>query len=309
VIVCDNASTDGSMEKIEDWARGFIPVSCGSPDLAMLILRPIPKPLAFATISASGFASQAPPDMRLRLIQTGSNLGFAGGNNFGIRYALARGDCDYVWLLNNDTVVDPEALSALVRMAQADPKLGICGSLLRSYTPPHHVLTAGGRKYSRWSGRTRPLLDPATPHLSTLPGAPDYIEGASMLISRRCLERTGLLEESYFLYSEEIDYVTRARPDFHFGYSPESIVYHKEGASIGSALLRSDRSVRAEFYLARNRLAFTRKYYPWFLPSVLAFVAASSLHRLVMGKPRAAAAIVRGALAGMTAPGIHSKLE
>ncbi|MBB6145685.1 hypothetical protein HNQ77_003646 [Silvibacterium bohemicum] len=273
VVVCDNASSDGSFEKIRDWAEG--------------------KNLV-------GFGSSSQDCPGLALIQTGSNRGFAGGNNVGIRHALERSDCDYVWLLNNDTIVDPDALSAMLRMMYSNPGLGVCGSLLRSYAPPREILTAGGRRYSRWSGRTRPLVDIATPQISTSPGAPDYIEGASMLISRRCIEQIGLLEERYFLYSEEIDYVVRARSAFHFGFSPDSVIYHKEGASIGTAALRMHRSILQEFYLARNRLLFTWWHYPWFWPSVFATVVVSFLQRLLIGKPKSAAAILRGALASFS---------
>jgi GT2 family glycosyltransferase len=236
----------------------------------------------------------------LLLIQTGANLGFAGGNNVGIRYALSRGDCDYVWLLNNDTVVEPDSLSAMVRMAEADPKLGICGSQLRSYTPPHEIQTLGGRRYSRWSGRTRPLQELTTPQISTVPGAPDYVEGASMLISRRCLDAVGLPEESYFLYYEELDLAARVRPAFHLGYSPESVVYHKEGASIGSAHVRSNRSALSDFYQARNRIVFSRRYHPWFLPSVLTATALGALQRLMIGRPQNASAIQRGVFASFS---------
>src|SRR3981081_193336 len=110
VIVCDNASSDGSMEKIQGWAKGFVATSCDSPDLARLTLPSIPKPLGFDYIFPSGAAGTSlSSGSRLLLIQTGANLGFAGGNNVGIRYALARGDCDYIWLLNNDTVVEPDS--------------------------------------------------------------------------------------------------------------------------------------------------------------------------------------------------------
>jgi GT2 family glycosyltransferase len=300
VVLCDNASSDGSMEKIEGWANGHTPASCNVPDLEHLILPPIPKPIAFESISALGIATNSSPGARLVLIQTGANLGFAGGNNVGIRYALACGDCDYVWLLNNDTVVEPDSLSAMVKIVEADAKLGICGSQLRSYAPPHEVQTMGGRRYSRWSGRTRPLQSPDTPQVSTSLGAPDYVEGASMLISRRYLETVGLLEESYFLYCEELDLAARARPAFHFGFASESIVYHKEGASIGSAQGRANRSTLSEFYQARNRIVFSRRYYPFFFPFVLAATGLSALQRLMIGKPGNAVAILRGALASLS---------
>jgi GT2 family glycosyltransferase len=299
VLVCDNASTDGSLEKIQDWARGNVMAGCSSPDLSRLITPPILKPIAFFAISAAdGATTQPSPDVRLVLIQTGANLGFAGGNNVGIRYALSHGHRDYVWLLNNDTVVDPHSLSALVRMAQADQMLGICGSLIRNYGSPHDVQSVG-RRYSPWSGRTRPFQELATAKEDAIvSGRPGYIvEGASMLVSGKFLDRVGLLEESYFLFFEELDWITRALPIFHFGYSAASIVYHKVGKSVGSSIVRTSRSVLSDFYQARNRLVFTARHHPGFFPSVLVAVSASALQRVVIGKPKNAVAIMRGVIA------------
>jgi GT2 family glycosyltransferase len=300
VIVCDNASSDGSIEKIEDWAKGKIISSCEAPDLRRLVRPPISKPIALNVISSLDRAANDSADAGLILIQTGGNLGFAGGNNVGIRYALAQNDCDYVWLLNNDTVVEPDSLSTMVQMADADPWLGICGSQLRNYHFPHDVQTMGGRRYSRWSGRTRPLREIGTPRISTEPGSPDYVEGASMLISRRCLETIGLLRESYFLYCEEIDLVARAQSRFRFGYAPESIVYHKEGASTGSSHRRANRSTVSDFYQARSRIDFVRLYHPWFLPSVVAAVIFGALQRVAIGKPGNAGAMLKGVFASLT---------
>jgi GT2 family glycosyltransferase len=298
VVVCDNASTDDSMEKIQDWARGNIIAAGSSPDLSRLITPPFPKPVAFITIPASEATTvKSIPDVRLVLIETGANLGFAGGNNVGIRYALACGHCDYVWLLNNDTVIEPDSLYALVRMSQGEPMLGICGSLLRNYVAPHDIQSIG-RRYSPWSGRTRPFQELTGTGITTVLRRKGYIvEGASMLISDKFLDQVGLLEECYFLFFEELDWMTRARPTFHFGYSPASVVYHKVGASIGSAITRTSRSVLSDFYQARNRLVFTKRHYPWFFPLVLAAVGMSALQRLVIGRPKNAGAIMSGAIA------------
>jgi GT2 family glycosyltransferase len=303
VIVCDNASTDGSFENIQSWARGEVTAEVREPALSRLVQPAVRKPIQFLKPDGDRSADSAdevlPP---LVLIQTGANLGFAGGNNVGIRYALQRGDCDYVWLLNNDTVVEPDALSQILEGAEEDPQLGICGSMIRTYASPHEILTAGGRKYNRWTGRTRIIQDVTIPSNSK-PPEPDYIEGASMLVSQKFLQEIGLLEESYFLYFEELDWAKRARPRFHLGYCPTSIVYHKEGGSIGSALDRESRSTLSEFYLTRNRLAFTRRYYPWCVPSVLAAIAASALQRFLIGMPKSAWAILRGALAALSLKG------
>ena len=211
--------------------------------------------------------------------------------------------------LTIDTVVEPDSLSSMVRMAAADPKLGICGSQLRSYDSPREIQTMGGRRYSRWSGRTRPLQELTTQQISTTSGAPDYIEGASMLISEQVFgSGQGLLEETYFLYYEELDLAARARPAFHFGYSPESVVYHKEGASIGSAHVRSNRSALSDFYQARNRIVFSARYHPWFLPSVLTATGLSALQRLMFGRPQNAGAVLRGMFASFSRTRCRGKM-
>lgn len=73
------------------------------------------------------------------------NLGFAGGNNVGMRFALSQLGCEYISLLNNDTVVDPGALNAMVQKMETDLRFGICGSILRDYFSPNAIQTLGGR--------------------------------------------------------------------------------------------------------------------------------------------------------------------
>ncbi len=87
----------------------------------------------------------------LTLLQSGANLGFAGGNNVGLRYALENG-AEYVWLLNNDTLVEPDALTALVDKMQREPDLGLCGSTLLYEADRNTVQALGGARYNRWLG-------------------------------------------------------------------------------------------------------------------------------------------------------------
>src|SRR4051794_34179335 len=158
VVVCDNGSTDGSLDRIRAWAEGKLPATCSSADLARLVAPPVAKPISHVTIDAADPAAGAAFGVRLVLIPTGANRGFAGGNNVGLRYALSRDDIEYFWVLNNDTVVERDALSRLIEAMKDDPQLGLCGSVLRNYGSPGSVLTLGGRKYNRWTGRTTAIL-------------------------------------------------------------------------------------------------------------------------------------------------------
>jgi len=155
VVVCDNASTDGSVEHIKAWADGNLDVYVPeAKTLRSLTFPPLGKPLRYTEYDPSkphhaGEDAQAP----LVIIENGANLGFAAGNNPGIRYALGHADMEFVWLLNNDTVVEPHALAALVARARAEPVPGICGSTIRYYFAPDRVQVLGGVKWQDWIAR------------------------------------------------------------------------------------------------------------------------------------------------------------
>jgi GT2 family glycosyltransferase len=301
VVVCDNDSSDGSCEQIRCWAAGEIAATAANPGLARLSEPPAEKPIRLAFYPGPQSSLSEPcSDSPLVLIQTGSNLGFAGGCNVGLRYALARG-CDYAWLLNNDTVVERDALTRLVERMDAEQQLGICGSVLLDYGAEQNVQALGGRRYSAWRARVLDHAKLLWRAETELPLQPiDYVHGASMLVSRRFLQSVGLMEEAYFLYFEELDWATRARGHFELGYAPRSVVYHKEGVSIGTNAQRLARSPLAEHYAARNRVLFTRKFYPALVPVVLGWVALSAMHRLLAGHPGKAAKIVAAAWEGLT---------
>jgi GT2 family glycosyltransferase len=125
-----------------------------------------------------------------------------------------------------------------------------------------------------------------------------------MMVTRRFLEDVGSMNETYFLYYEEIDWATRARRGgFHLGYAPDAIVYHKEGGTIGSSANRTKRSLMSEYYLIRSRLLFTRKYYPYFLPSVIVFSFGQIARHASSGDLRRFANGLRALLGLRYAPG------
>ncbi|MGZ9713167.1 glycosyltransferase [Glaciimonas sp. GNP009] len=203
-------------------------------------------------------------DPSLVLINTGGNLGFAGGNNVGIRYALAH-DYDFIWLLNNDTVVNASSLVALLSRMLADSKIGICGSTLAYFDAPDTVQALGGSRFDfkrgigAHLGLGEELSVPRNQKL--IEQSLDYVVGASMMVSRAFLKDVGLMCEDYFLYFEEIDWAMRAKGKFILAWAPESVVLHKEGGTIGSSH-RSRPSTTSLFYLYRNRLRFAHRHTP-----------------------------------------------
>ena len=274
VLVCDNGSTDDSLARIRAWAAGQLAVGGDeNHPLYGLSHPPVAKPIAMVeydrvTAEAGGGDDGS---ARIALISTGGNLGFAGGNNVAMRYALARGDFSHVWLLNNDTVVEKDALSRLVQRLAERPDAGICGSMLPYYDEPGTIWTAGGGTFNRWLAKScsiddrRPLAAASEPW--AVEGQMDYVAGASMLVTKRFLEEVGLMGEEYFLYFEEPDWISRARGRFALAYAEGSIVYHKVGISTGRRDEGPDRT--AESYYFRAQLLFTAKFFPVALPLVL----------------------------------------
>jgi GT2 family glycosyltransferase len=123
-----------------------------------------------------------------------------------------------------------------------------------------------------------------------------YVIGASTLVRKSFLEDVGLMNESYFLYFEEIDWATRAAGMYSLAYAPRSVVYHKEGASAGTTFERRSRSYTSDYYSSRGRMLFTRKYFPMAIPTVLSTLLASSLFRLSTGNKSGAKAVLVGLL-------------
>ena len=220
----------------------------------------------------------------LVLIQTGDNLGFAGGNNVGLRYIMKQKDCKYIWVLNNDTVVEKNSLLNLVRYSSGKPFKNLCGSKLIFYHDPKYVQALGGASYNKWTGNATSLgklyKEDKPVDTQKIENKLSYIMGASWLIPISFLSEIGLMEESYFLYYEEIDWCMRGSKNYKLCYANDSIVYHKEGKSIGSSSDKTKTSLFSDFYLFRNKLIFTRKFYPKALIPVYFATFLQALNRL-----------------------------
>ena len=205
------------------------------------------------------------------VIQSGANLGFAGGTNVGLRYALEH-DTNYAWLLNNDTLVELDALTELVKRMREKPDAGLCGSTLVYHHDRSKIQAYGGATYNKWLSTSRHIGQDAPKgeevHAEEVEAQLDYLVGASCLVSRPFLEEVGLMSEDYFLYFEEVDWAARAKGRYTLAFAPKSVVYHKEGGSIGSSSDGAKKSRLADYYGVRNRLLYTRKHAPEALPSV-----------------------------------------
>lgn len=278
VVVCDNGSTEASRRAILDWAAGRREAPIAGETGRRLLPGRLARPIPCATVDAEAvdagvveYDAADPADAPMVLIRSDRNRGFAGGCNLGLRVGMARAETAWFWLLNNDTAVMPDALGALVARCAAEADIGLCGSTLRYYHAPDRIQALGGGRYDPWLGRTHLLGSdqPAQPGLAASPADLDFVHGASMLASRAFVEAAGPLEESYFLYFEELDWVARAGGAFALGHAPDSIVFHKDGGTAGSATRDPARRSRiADYHGLRSRLIYTRRHRPWALPTV-----------------------------------------
>jgi GT2 family glycosyltransferase len=215
------------------------------------------------------------PDVEI--IQTGANLGFAGGNNIGIRRALEEG-ADYVWLLNNDTIVAPEALGELVRCLEDNPTAAMAGSKIYYHDSLRTIWCAGGAwEKGRLRLRQRGANQVDDGQFDE-PRTMGSVSGCSMLVRSDAIARIGLMDESYFLYWEDTDWCARAREQgYGIVLAAASHVWHKVSATV------SAHSERQYYYFTRNGLRFCRRHDLLSLPSLLLYVTADVVVGLLKG--------------------------
>lgn len=217
IVVVDNGSTDGSPETIEQWGREHLP---------------------------------------LALIRNAENRGFVRGSNQGMRHALST-NTDYVFLLNNDTVVEPDALSLLVAATERSGDVGMAGPKIYQHGKGR-VLDSAGTRAIPWLAQGFLLGHGEVDHGQyDNPGDLPYVTGTALLVKRAVLEKVGLMDEDYFCYFEDFDWGVKAREaGYRLILEPRAIVHHKGSQTAG---------FNSPFYvhhMMRSRILFARKHVP-----------------------------------------------
>lgn len=265
VIVVDNGSEDESIQKIKEYAEGKIEVNS-----KLFKYNPENKPIKVFEIGENEakqgrFKRQLYEKLdvsrRMILIKNKDNYGFTGGNNIGIKFALSVLDPDYVLLLNNDTVVDKDFLSELVKVAESDNRIGILQSKILRKDNISIIDSTGhifrfGRVVDRGHGeRDKGQYD----------DKPDIFSacGAACLYRKKMIKEIGLLNEDFFAYYEDVEFSLRAR---RYGwkviYVPKSVVYHKgHGTSkTEPKFVKSDMGYRLLILHLRNWIVVFKEY-------------------------------------------------
>lgn len=184
-------------------------------------------------------------------IRSEFNLGFAGGNNIGIKKASG----DYYFLINNDTEVTEGLIAGLVSVLDRNAEVGIISPKIHFHGQKSIIQYAGFTAMNFLTARNECIgfMEEDTGQYQDAAGPTGYIHGAAMMIRREAVEKAGIMAENYFLYYEEMDWCERIkRSGYSIWVEPNALIYHKESMSVGK------KSPLKEFFMNRNRILFIR---------------------------------------------------
>ncbi len=275
VIVVDNASSDNSLEYLKDWAEGGLDILVDKNHyLRHLFFPPVSKSIPYVIYSEeeinNRFTAKSENNSADRVtkdsighypiifIQAKFNKGFAAGNNLGIKYAMINEDLDSVILLNNDTVIKPDALKNLIAAKDLYGNEAVYGGRIYYYAQPYKIWFDGGY-FNPWLGKARHInMDknrnevPCDESFKLI----NFMTFCFALLPVDIIKRVGLFDEDFFMYGEDLEYSYRLIESGCKIYQIcNSEIFHKVGASSGKKA--SSFSVYWNF---RNNIRFIRKF-------------------------------------------------
>ena len=189
---------------------------------------------------------QKESNINLLFILNDKNAGFAGGNNVALEYIMKNDLSSYVMLLNNDTIVSPDFINGLIDKSNESGKNGFIGINTYYYHDKTQLQTVGGGLIDLVHGECSAVRNSGVNSF-------DFITGSCILMPLYVLKEVGLMDETYFMYWEDVDWSTRARNNgYELKVADYGCIYHKEGASI--------QSMRRIYYHTRNRIKYMKKF-------------------------------------------------
>lgn len=190
------------------------------------------------------------------LLLAGKNLGFAGGNNWGMRQAKG----DYIFIVNNDTELTPDLLTLLLEPFYNDPSIGVTSPKIKYFFQPDTIQYAGFNPMNPITGRTSTVgdLEKDNGQYNT-PGPTHGAHGCAMMVKREVIDKTGMFPEVFFLYYEEWDWSARIqKAGYKIWYTANATIYHKESMSVGK------KNPMKVYYHTRNRILYMRRNTKWY---------------------------------------------
>jgi GT2 family glycosyltransferase len=268
VIISDNLSTNDSLERIRAWLSGIETFDASAVPFPMrdCVAPPVAKPIAFVEGDAgAAFDTGRAPVVILR---GASNAGFAGGNNAALNLILAERRAAFAWILNNDTVVAPDCLSRMVETITADDRIGAVGNTILEYGAPEVVQVASGGTISCTTGRVVRANQSGVARSSVDQHSTDYnfVTCCSLLARCTAFESAGLLDERFFIYTEDGDFGLRlSAAGWKLGYAAAAVIWHKGSTTTVSGSPFND------YHHIRSCLLFVHKWRPARLPAAFAY--------------------------------------
>ena len=250
VIVVDNNSKDNSIEKIKEYCEGKIKVNS-----RFFKYKEENKPIEVVEFTKEEVIKfkkivNLPSNKKLILIKNSENLGFAGGNNVGIKFAL-KSSCDFIFLINNDAVIELNILKKFLNSWKKLENPGAISGIIYYYDSPDKIWF-GGAKWE-WA-KIRFKINEKFP-LKIL--KTDYICGACLFTSKEVIQKVGLFDERFFLIWEDTDWSYRARKKgYNLYILPDIKIFHKTAKSFGSY-----QTFLYQYYTTRNEFLFFYKHY------------------------------------------------
>lgn len=290
VAVVDNASSDGTVDAIQAWAKGCKPY-----------MPPADLPFEHNSVS------KPLPAGTLTVVKAKVNGGFAAGVNIGLKYFFTNPTVDRVWVLNPDSVIP---LGTPKAFATHDPgPFSIMGGRVTYYDRPDMIQIDGGT-INRYTGVTGNINLYTNIKNAVFPDANriDFITGASMVTSRAHYESAGPMPEDYFLYYEEGDWAMR-RGTLPLAVCAGARIYHRGGSAIGSPVPGRPASPFSLYFKHRARMRFVRRYLPLSLITAWIYTFAKTAQYAIKGWRAEAVAVLAGAANAAPPVGIRNFLD
>lgn len=190
-----------------------------------------------------------------KVLLSDKNLGFAGGNNWGMRQAKG----DFIFIVNNDTEVTPDLLDALLQPFYKDPAIGVTSPKIKFFFQPSIIQYAGFNPMNHFTGRTSTVgeMEPDQGQ-HDMPGETAGAHGCAMMVKKEVIEKVGMFPEKFFLYYEEWDWSARIhKAGYKIWYTANATIFHKESMSVGK------KNPMKVFYHTRNRILYMRRNTKW----------------------------------------------